>query len=145
MNESTHPESHELGRFLTAQEKVYLTALEELREGHKQTHWMWYIFPQVAGLGQSSTTVFYAIRDRAEARAYLDHPVLGQRLRECTLAVLKHKEKPVREIFSFPDDLKFHSSMTLFEDVDDPGGVFRQALDTFFNGSLDLQTVKHLK
>ena len=145
MTPSTDKDPDNLGRFLEAQEGIYETALEELRSGHKRTHWMWFIFPQVAGLGQSPISIQYAIADREEARAYLDHPVLGQRLRQCAQAVLDLQDRTIPQVFTFPDDLKFHSSMTLFEEVDEPGGVFRKILDKYFNGSLDLATIKHLK
>lgn len=145
MQDSANSENNDLGRFLKAQEKVYAAALEELRAGRKETHWMWFIFPQVAGLGKSETAAYYAIADRAEATEYLDHPILGQRLRECTEAVLAQADRTVQQIFGFPDDMKFHSCMTLFEEVDEAGGIFRKVLDKHFNGSLDLETIKHLK
>jgi uncharacterized protein (DUF1810 family) len=129
-----------LRRFVAAQEPVYLRVLEELRDGRKRSHWMWFVFPQVAGLGRSPMAERYAISGREEARAYLAHPVLGARLRECTAAVLAHGERSAHDIFGGPDDLKFRSSMTLF--VEAGGGEpFAAALACFFGGIPDQATL----
>ncbi len=131
----------DLKRFLTAQEGVYERALAELKAGRKRTHWMWYIFPQIDGLGYSPTAKHYAIRSIEEARQYLSHPVLGKRLLECTEAVLALRGGSVSEIFGYPDDLKFKSSMTLFEKVAGPGSLFSSALDRYCNGERDAATL----
>src|SRR3954451_18865691 len=110
-------DSFSLARFIEAQESVYPAVLGELREGRKRTHWMWFVFPQIQGLGRSSTAQNYAISSIDEARAYLQHPVLGARLRECTQLVNAIEDRTVLEIFGSPDDLKFHSSMTLFAEA----------------------------
>jgi len=131
----------DLNRFLEAQEKVYPRVLTELQNGRKRSHWMWFIFPQIDGLGFSSTAKFYAIKSREEARAYLEHPLLGARLRECTEAVLANSDRTIPEIFGYPDDLKFKSCMTLFEAVAEPGSVFEQVLDQCLDGQRDERTL----
>lgn len=136
---------HDLNRFLSAQESVYDRALGELKSGRKRTHWMWYIFPQIDGLGHSSTARYYSIKTMEEARRYLDHPVLGKRLVECTEAVIAIKGGSVSEIFGYPDDLKFKSSMTLFEKVAGPGSVFSSALDKYCRGERDTATLSLLE
>jgi len=135
---------HRLERFVEAQDGgVHAQALSELRNGRKTSHWMWFVFPQVAGLGSSSTSQRYAIGSLAEARAYLDHPVLGPRLVECAEAVLTHPDRSAREIMGSPDDAKLRSSMTLFALAgSDP--VFQQVLDVFFAGERDPRTVELL-
>lgn len=137
-----------LGRFLDAQQNIYTQVCTELAAGEKRTHWMWFIFPQVAGLGSSAMAQRYAITDLAEARAYMQHLVLGARLRECTQLVLNVTEKTVEDIFGYPDDLKFHSSMTLFARAvqSAPAGtdIFERALQHFFNGKPDLRTLSLL-
>src|SRR5689334_13159806 len=105
---------HRLERFVEAQDRVFDQALGELRAGRKRSHWMWFVFPQVAGLGMSATSRTYAIASLEEARAYLDHPVLGPRLVECAEAVLAHPERTALEVMGSPDDVKLRSSMTLF-------------------------------
>lgn len=135
---------HGLARFVSAQASAYETALRELRSGTKRSHWMWFIFPQMEGLGSSSTARFYAIRGLDEARAYLEHPVLGPRLVDCTQVVLAHAGRPLADIFGYPDDLKFASSMTLFERVAGPGSVFAQALDRMCGGERDARTLQRL-
>jgi uncharacterized protein (DUF1810 family) len=120
----------DLERFIEAQEPVYATVLAELRAGRKRTHWMWLIFPQIAGLGHSPMAERYEIRSRAEAAAYLAHPVLGARLRECTRLVMLHRNKRLEEMFGYPDDLKFASSMTLFAQAADDSR-FADALRQF--------------
>lgn len=135
----------QLNRFIIAQEKIYDVVLEELREGQKQSHWMWYIFPQIDGLAQSATSKYYAIKSVEEARQYLDHPVLGKRLVECTELVLAVKGRSVSQIFGYPDDMKFKSCMTLFAHAAPSHSVFMQALDTHFNGEQDAKTLQILK
>ena len=132
---------YQLERFVKAQDGVYGRALSELRTGRKASHWMWFVFPQVAGLGSSPTSQHYAIGSLQEARAYLDHPLLGPRLVECALAVLSHPARTAREIMGAPDDAKLRSSMTLFALAADSAPVFQQVLDTFFAGEHDQRTV----
>ncbi|MCS0581592.1 DUF1810 domain-containing protein [Massilia pinisoli] len=133
-----------LERFVDAQIGVYDTALTELRAGHKRTHWMWFIFPQIEGLGHSAMAQRYAIRSADEAAAYLAHPVLGPRLRACAAAVASHHDRGVDEIFGHPDNLKFHSSMTLFADVAPDEAIFQTCLDQFFDGRADPATIDQL-
>jgi uncharacterized protein (DUF1810 family) len=133
-----------LERFVDAQIGVYDTALAELRAGHKRTHWMWFIFPQIEGLGHSAMAQRYAIRSADEAAAYLAHPVLGPRLRACAAAVASHHDRGVDEIFGHPDNLKFHSSMTLFADVAPDEAIFQTCLDQFFDGRSDPATLERL-
>lgn len=135
---------YRLARFVQAQDGPYADALDELRAGRKASHWMWFVFPQVAGLGSSPTSQRYAIASLDEARAYLLHPVLGPRLVECARAVLSHPELTPREIMGSPDDAKLRSSMTLFARVADSEPVFQQVLDTFFAGEHDARTVELL-
>lgn len=134
-----------LDRFLTAQESTYPTALNELRAGKKRTHWMWFIFPQMIGLGYSAMAQHYAIRSRAEATAYLSHEVLGNRLRECAEVVMQLNGLSVSEIFGHPDDLKFHSSITLFAEVGEEGSLFSRLLLKYFSGKMDERTITILK
>ena len=134
----------DLDRFVNAQDPVYSDVLAELRTGKKRTHWMWFVFPQIAGLGQSEMARRYAIRSSDEAAAYLAHPVLGPRLRECARLVALHRDMEAREIFDSPDDLKFHSSMTLFNDIAPDETVFQTCLDQFFDGRPDPQTLARL-
>jgi uncharacterized protein (DUF1810 family) len=134
----------DLQRFVDAQRDVYATALAELRAGHKRSHWMWFIFPQIAGLGSSEMARRYAIRNGDEAAAYLAHPVLGPRLRECASAVAAHGDRDVGDIFGYPDDLKFHSCMTLFADVAPDEAIFQACLDRFFDGAPDPATIERL-
>jgi uncharacterized protein (DUF1810 family) len=133
-----------LERFVDAQIGVYDTALAELRAGHKRTHWMWFIFPQIEGLGHSAMAQRYAIRSADEAAVYLAHPVLGPRLRACAAAVASHHDRGVDEIFGHPDNLKFHSSMTLFADVAPHEAIFQTCLDQFFDGRADPVTLERL-
>ena len=140
-------EPQDLGRFLEAQHGVYEQVRSELRGGRKRSHWMWFIFPQLQGLGSSSTARFYAIGSLAEARAFLAHPVLGARLRECTRLVNELRERTLEEIFGYPDHLKFRSCMTLFERAAGSGqgdAVFRAALDQYCGGEGDPLTVRLL-
>jgi uncharacterized protein (DUF1810 family) len=131
----------DLSRFVDAQAPVYAGALAELRRGRKESHWMWFVFPQLAGLGRSSTARFYAIGSLGEARAYLKHPVLGPRLAECTAAVLAHRGRSAEAIFGSVDAMKLRSSMTLFEAADGDPGTFGQALDSLFGGMRDTATL----
>ncbi|MEE4193939.1 MAG: DUF1810 domain-containing protein [Anaerolineae bacterium] len=133
-----------LKRFLEAQEGIYPTVLAELQAGRKRTHWMWFIFPQAIGLGHSVLSQHYAIHSRAEANAYLSHPVLGERLQACTQAVLALENTAVSAIFGHPDDLKFHASMTLFTRVEPGDTVFQQALDAYFGGQNHAGTTRIL-
>ena len=140
-----NPDPFALGRFVAAQAGVIDRVLDELRAGRKQSHWMWFIFPQVAGLGRSPTAVHYAISSLDEARAYLAHPILGERLRECTRLVLDVKGKSAHDIFGSPDDLKFHSSMTLFAAAAPGEQIFSQALEKYFAGRGDDVTLDRLR
>lgn len=133
-----------LDRFVLAQERDYEIALTEISYGRKRTHWMWYIFPQIQGLGFSDTARYYDIKDLKEATAYYLHPVLGPRLIKITKELLNHTEKTVQEIFGTPDDLKLRSSMTLFAAVPNADPVFQQAIDQFFDGERDLKTQRIL-
>ena len=133
-----------LSRFVSAQEKVYEGVLKELKNGSKRSHWMWYIFPQLDGLAQSTTSKYYAIKSREEALAYLNHPVLGSRLLECANTVLDVEGKSVSEIFGYPDNLKLKSSMTLFSEVA-TDSVFVRVLDKYFQGERDRKTLQLLK
>lgn len=131
----------DLTRFTSAQAGIYDRVLSELRTGQKRSHWMWYIFPQITGLGYSATAKYYAIKSTEEAREYLDHPVLGARLLECAETVLAIEGRSVSEIFGSPDDVKLRSSMTLFASISEPGSVFALVLDKFFNGHRDHKTL----
>ena len=133
-----------LDRFVDAQDPVYSEVLAELRTGKKRSHWMWFVFPQIAGLGQSEMARKYAITSNDEAAAYLAHPVLGPRLRECARLVATHRDREIKDIFDGPDDLKFHSSMTLFADVAPDEAVFQGCLDQFFDGKPDAATLARL-
>lgn len=137
---------YDLKRFLDAQTPVYDQVTAELREGAKHSHWMWFIFPQIEGLGRSDTAQRYAIHSLGEARAYLAHVVLGFRLRECTALVLSARDKGIHEIFGHPDNLKFHSCMTLFARAasQDTETVFRDALEKFFSSKEDEKTISRL-
>ncbi|WP_235953591.1 DUF1810 domain-containing protein [Noviherbaspirillum galbum] len=137
--------SHRLDRFLTAQDAVIDQVRAELRAGRKRSHWMWFIFPQVAGLGHSAMARAYAIASLDEARAYLDHPVLGGRLRECAQLVLDLDGETADSIFGSPDNLKFHSSMTLFAIADGADeSVFAACLAKYFSGRKDAGTLSLL-
>ncbi len=135
---------HDLDRFVRAQENNYETALREITGGRKRSHWMWYIFPQIDGLGFSEMARHYAIKNADEARAYLAHPVLGERLRACAQAAVDCGERSATEIFGTPDDLKLRSSATLFAAVSPPGSVFQRLLDRFFPGGPDQATLRLL-
>ncbi len=133
---------YELNRFISAQNGVYDRALAELRDGLKRLHWMWYIFPQIDGLGHSPTTRLYSIKSLDEARQYLSHPVLGARLVESAEAVLAVSGQPTSDIFGHPDDWKLQSSMTLFELVSGPHSVFGRVLDKYYQGKRDSRTLQ---
>jgi uncharacterized protein (DUF1810 family) len=135
---------YNLQRFVDAQAPVYERVLGELRAGRKRSHWMWFIFPQVAGLGHSDMAQKYAIGSTDEAAAYLAHPVLGPRLRESAQLVAEIDDKPIDEIFDSPDDRKFQSSMTLFADVAPDEAVFQVNLDKYFDGRADPATLERL-
>jgi uncharacterized protein (DUF1810 family) len=133
-----------LERFLEAQAPIYAQALAELRAGQKQSHWMWFIFPQIAGLGQSPTSRAYAIQTLDEARAYLAHPVLGARLRECCQAVMNLRTNSAEEIFGSVDEMKFRSCLTLFTEADHGEVLFYNLLEKYFEGEPDEATLEIL-
>ena len=135
---------HNLERFIDAQRSDYAAALREIKSGKKQGHWMWYIFPQLLGLGYTSTSVTYAIKDLDEAAAYLGHPVLGGRLVEICNALLELDDNDAHKVFGSPDDLKLRSSMTLFSLVPGANAVFQAVLIKFFNGKADEKTLQLL-
>ena len=136
---------HNLHRFVDAQAHVFPQALSELGAGRKRSHWMWFIFPQIAGLGSSDLARRYAISGRQEAEAYLHHPVLGPRLRQCTELVKQVTGRAIEEIFGYPDDLKFRSSVTLFAAVAPSEEVFSEALAKYFSGEPDSATLALLR
>lgn len=131
-------------RFIEAQKNSYDTALREIQTGRKRSHWIWYIFPQIQGLGFSSTARYYAIQDREEAEAYMAHPVLRQRLIEISEALLELESDDAREVMGYPDDLKLKSSMTLFAEISEEP-VFASVLDKFFHGEVDERTLQILE
>jgi uncharacterized protein (DUF1810 family) len=140
-------DSYDLQRFVEAQAGVYERVCAELREGRKRSHWMWFVFPQIRGLGSSEMAMRYAISGLDEARAYLEHPLLGPRLRESAGIVVGVAGRTVEEIFGYPDDLKFHSSMTLFARVAESsvdGQVFADALERCFGGEMDRGTLERI-
>jgi uncharacterized protein (DUF1810 family) len=138
-------EAFDLSRFIYAQENIYDAVLAELRSGRKRSHWMWYIFPQIDGLGHSAVSKRYAIRSLEEASQYLKHPVLGARLLECADMVLVIEGRTVSEIFGYPDDMKLKSSMTLFSSIPEADPVFDDVLEKYFHGSLDFRTIRQLE
>jgi len=133
-----------LERFVEAQEAVYARALTELRAGKKQSHWMWFIFPQIAGLGHSAMAQMYAIASLDEARVYLAHPLLGTRLRECCEAVMAIEGKTAHQIFGSPDDLKFRSCLTLFARATPDQPLFQDLLEKYYDGEADELTLQKL-
>lgn len=133
-----------LNRFETAQEPTYDRALQELQSGQKRTHWMWFVFPQIDGLGKSSKAIFYSIKSEDEARAYLGHPILGARLMECAETLLATDGRTAAQIFGFPDDVKLRSSMTLFAYVYSERSLFHHVLDKYFNSRKDDATLELL-
>jgi uncharacterized protein (DUF1810 family) len=135
---------YDLKRFTEAQDRVYDEVRAELKSGRKRTHWMWFIFPQIAGLGHSAMAQRYAISSAREAVAYLNHPILGPRLRECTRLVTLVAGRSAREILGQPDDMKFHSCLTLFAHAAPDDRIFRDALEKYFGGEFDRLTVERL-
>ncbi|RYE20741.1 MAG: DUF1810 domain-containing protein [Sphingobacteriaceae bacterium] len=139
------PQPQNLNRFLDAQKSSYQTALAEIKNGRKRSHWMWYIFPQIQGLGFSETSKSYAIKDASEAEAYLQHPILGARLIEISTVAAQLSANNATQVFGSPDDLKLKSSMTLFAALDQADPVFQSVLDKFFGGKKDNQTLQILQ
>jgi len=135
---------YDLSRFLRAQANDYAQALSEIRSGRKRSHWIWYIFPQIDGLGFSSTSKHYAIKSLAEAKAYLDHPILGARLVECAKAAVRSKGRSATEVFGFPDDMKVRSCATLFACVSPSGSVFDRLLAKYYQNQRDGKTLQLL-
>ena len=141
----TEHDPHDLERFVEAQAPDYQEVVRELKAGRKRTHWMWFIFPQIDGLGHSFTAKRYAIKSMDEARAYLNHPILGKRLLECARLVSAIDGRSVSDIFGFPDDVKFRSSMTLFAQAAREKEVFEGLISKFFAGQHDERTLEILK
>ena len=138
------PDPHNLSRFVDAQDPVFQTVLDELRVGAKRSHWMWFVFPQIAGLGSSAMAARYALRSLAEAEAYLHHAILGPRLETCTRLVNAVEGRSAPTIFGRPDDMKFRSSMTLFARAAPDNDLFGTALSKYFGGIADAETTKRL-
>lgn len=138
-------DAYDLRRFVDAQQGHYRAALGEIRAGQKRSHWMWYVFPQYRGLGFSATSVHFSINSLAEARAYLEHPVLGQRLRECATALLALDGRSARQIFGWPDELKLKSCMTLFARAAPEDPVFERVLEKYYPGQRDEKTLELLQ
>jgi uncharacterized protein (DUF1810 family) len=138
------PDAFDLQRFVTAQDPVLARVQQELRDGQKRSHWMWFVFPQIAGLGHSAMAQRYALSSLAEAWAYLAHPQLGPRLRGCTALVNAVQERSLHQIFGSPDDMKFHSCMTLFVHAEPGASCFQAALDRYFGGTQDQATLAKL-
>ena len=136
---------YDLTRFVRGQQDDYEQALSEITSGQKRTHWMWYVFPQFDGLAFSSTSKYYAIKSIEEAKAYLEHPIIGPRLRACAEAVVGVEGRSATEIFGSPDDLKLQSSATLFASVSPPGSVFDRVLEKYFGGTPDDRTLQLMK
>ncbi|MDP4283387.1 MAG: DUF1810 domain-containing protein [Bacteroidota bacterium] len=137
--------TNKLQRFIDAQETIYPIALSEITIGKKQSHWMWYIFPQIQGLGFSETSKFYAIKNLKEAEEFLNHPVLGRRLIHTCNKLLQLDTSDAHKIFGNPDDLKLRSSMTLFSSLPNTSPVFQKVLDKFFEGGKDMKTLRIIK
>ena len=142
--EESGDDPHDLSRFVRAQTGDYDQALAEIKSGRKRSHWMWYIFPQIDGLGFSSMSRRYSIKSVAEAKAYLDHPLLGPRLVECSGAAMGVEGRSASEIFGSPDDMKLKSCATLFASVTPPDSVFTRSLDKYFKGERDVKTLQLL-
>lgn len=134
-----------LDRFLTAQKECYQTALKEIQSGQKRSHWMWFIFPQIDGLGYSSTARYYAIKDMDEANAYMENTTLGKNLIELSQALLEVDSNDAGKVMGWPDNLKLKSSMTLFALAKPEYGVFQKVLDKFFQGEMDQRTIEILE
>jgi uncharacterized protein (DUF1810 family) len=145
VSEDPMSDPYDLQRFVYAQNAVYDKVCSELRDGRKKSHWMWFIFPQIEGLGSSPLARKFAISSLAEASAYLEHPVLGPRLAECTRLVNLVEGRPIEQIFGYPDDLKFRSSMTLFAHATPANPVFIEALQKYFSGEFDPATLARLQ
>jgi len=141
---STNVDPYNLERFVEAQAPLIEQIISELRAGRKMSHWMWFIFPQIRGLGRSETAIEYAISGLDEARAYLTHPDLGPRLKECTELVLRVENRPLAQILGSPDDMKFRSCMTLFAQVSADDDIFERALQKYFQGKADQLTLDRL-
>ncbi len=144
MGEAAVSDPYDLQRFVDAQDPIFRQVHAELRDGRKTSHWMWFIFPQIFGLGQSAMAKKFAISSRAEAAAYLRHPILGPRLRECTQLVNRIEGRTAKEIFGEPDDLKFRSSMTLFAAATPANDIYETALRKYFGGVGDPMTLAKL-
>lgn len=144
MSSGSPDDPFDLNRFVRAQAPIYSAALAELKSGRKRSHWMWFVFPQIDGLGFSETTRRYSIKSLAEAREYLAHPVLGARLRECTQALLKIEGRTALGVFGWPDNMKLQSSMTLFAAADPAAPEFSAVLARYFEGKHDARTVERL-
>ncbi len=138
------PDPFKLDRFMDAQENVYDAVISQLKQGRKTSHWMWFIFPQSAGLGQSDTSKYFEIKSKEEAIQYLKHPILGPRLVKCTEIVLGLDGLSAHEIFGSPDVYKLQSSMTLFAQVSDEGSIFTRVLDKYYDGKPDQATLRLL-
>ena len=136
---------HDLERFFKAQEYDYETALSEIRNGRKESHWMWYIFPQITGLGRSTTAEYYAIKSKEEAKGYIEDPVLGKRLIEISQALFQIESDDAEMVMGWPDNLKLRSCMTLFAEVAPEQPVFRNVLEKFYDGEMDGKTLDNLK
>ena len=134
-----------INRFVKAQENIYPQVVKELQNGKKTSHWMWFIFPQIDGLGLSSTSKYYSIKTIGEAKEYLEQPELGKRLVECSNILLKHEGISAENIFGYPDYMKLQSSMTLFNFIDPGSGVFSNMLAKYFNSGKDPKTIKILQ
>jgi uncharacterized protein (DUF1810 family) len=144
LKQMTGTDPFDLERFVKAQAGSYATALAEIRAGRKRSHWIWFVFPQLRGLGTSSTSEYYGIRGIDEARAYLGHPILGPRLAQSAEALLSLEGRSASVILPYPDDLKLRSSMTLFERAAGPGSVFARVLDRYYGGNRDERTLRLL-
>lgn len=142
-NKTTDP--YNFNRFIQAQERDYIRALSEVNNGRKKSHWMWYIFPQFEGLSSSTTSKRYSIKSIAEAKAYLNHPILGTRLKECAKAVLCVENRSAQDIFDSPDDMKLKLCATLFAYISPSGSVFEQLLDKYYQGERDAKTIHLLE
>jgi uncharacterized protein (DUF1810 family) len=134
-----------LNRFVEAQNPIYERVCSELRQGRKTSHWMWFVFPQIAGLGVSEMSRRFSISSLTEARGYLDHPILGPRLEECSRLVCAIEGKTIRDILGFPDDMKFRSCMTLFSCAAERPGIFEKALEKYFSGEPDALTLERIR
>jgi uncharacterized protein (DUF1810 family) len=145
VSENAMSDPYDLQRFVDAQNAAYDKVCSELRDGRKKSHWMWFVFPQIEGLGSSPPARKFAISSLAEAAAYLTHPILGSRLAECTRLVNLIEGRPIEQIFGYPDDLKFRSSMTLFANATSDNRVFIDALQKYFSGEFDPATLARLQ